>query len=359
MRRWIVAIVLCAGSAAAPRGARAQSREDVARADALFNAAKALTDAGQFADACAKFAESKRLAPGLGVTLYLADCYEHIGRTASAWSEFRSAEGLARDRSDKRADVARARAQNLEPRLTRLTITLSPYIARTGLQLLRDGVAVADEELGLPVPVDPGDHTVVASAPGHQPRTFNVHTGPESATVQVDSLDEPAARTPAAGPSQVLPGALPSSTPASASFGTQATSTPATTPDSLAATASPDAGGSPPGGSRRWIGLGVGGLGVAGVAVGSVFGYVAMSKRDQSNNGACDARDMCSRAGLGLRQDAESAATISTVAFIAGGVALAAGAVLYLTAPRSSSVTVAIAPTPMAGGGGGLVEGRF
>ena len=37
----------------------------------VINAAKALTDAGQFADACAKFAESKRLAPGLGsITLF-------------------------------------------------------------------------------------------------------------------------------------------------------------------------------------------------------------------------------------------------------------------------------------------------
>ncbi len=101
----------------APRAAKAQSKDDVARADALFNAAKALTDAGQYADACAKYAESKRLAPGLGVSMYLADCYEHIGRTASAWTEFRAAEGLARARNDKRADVARKHAQALEPKL--------------------------------------------------------------------------------------------------------------------------------------------------------------------------------------------------------------------------------------------------
>ena len=128
--------------AIARRVARAQSKDDIARADALFNAAKALTDSGQYADACAKFAESKRLAPGLGVTMYLADCYEHIGRTASAWTEFRAAEGLARARNDKRADVARQHAQALEPKLDRLTISVAPSVPRVGLIILRDGVPV-------------------------------------------------------------------------------------------------------------------------------------------------------------------------------------------------------------------------
>ena len=75
IRRAIVALVLCF-SAWSQGEARAQTRDDVARAEALFNAGRALVEGGRYADACAKFAESKRLAPGLGVTLYLADCYE-------------------------------------------------------------------------------------------------------------------------------------------------------------------------------------------------------------------------------------------------------------------------------------------
>src|SRR5882672_9354066 len=110
MRRTLAAFALTT-ALGAPSIAHAQTpaqvqahNEELARADSLFNAAKALLDSGQYVDACAKFAESKRLAPGLGVTLYLADCYERIGRTASAWTEFLSAEGLARQRNDKRAD---------------------------------------------------------------------------------------------------------------------------------------------------------------------------------------------------------------------------------------------------------------
>src|SRR5579872_4121235 len=125
-----------------PTGAARAQTTDVARAETLFNAAKALTDARRYVDACAKFAESKRLAPGLGVTLYLADCYERIGRTASAWTEFRSAEGQARERNDKRADVERTHAQALEPRLNRITISVAPTVPLAGLQVLRDGQPV-------------------------------------------------------------------------------------------------------------------------------------------------------------------------------------------------------------------------
>ena len=55
----------------APAGA---ATPNVGKADALFNAGRSLLEAGEYADACPKFAESQTLAPGLGVTLYLADC---------------------------------------------------------------------------------------------------------------------------------------------------------------------------------------------------------------------------------------------------------------------------------------------
>jgi hypothetical protein len=321
--------------------AHAQTKDEMARADALFNAGKALTDSGQYADACAKFAESNRLAPGLGVTLYLADCYERIGRIASAWTEFRSAEGQARQRNDKRADVARARAQSLEPKLLRLTITVAPTVSRTGLEVLRDGLSVAQEELGLPVPVDPGDHVIVASLQGHAPHTFTAHLGPDkpTANVVIDGLEETAPVAPSGTPS-------PSSTVVTAPL-PETPILPSTPEDS--------------GGSRRWIGVGLGALGIVGIGVGTVFGIVAKSQLDQSNSGPCDkSSDHCEPAGLSTRKDAETAATASTIAFVGGGVALAAGVVLYLTAPRRPTGTgIVLAPAVIAGGGGAIVRGEF
>jgi hypothetical protein len=349
MRGGWVAAVIAISACLEPGSAHAQAKGDVARADALFQAAKALLDSGQYVDACAKFAESKRLAPGLGVTLYLADCYEHIGRTASAWSEFLSAEGLARERNDRRAEVARGRAQALEPKLDRITITVAPTIPQTGLQVLRDGAVVPPEEWGLAVPIDPGDHVVLVSSPGHSQRTFNVRLGTEShaGTVRIDSLDEPSP--------------LGLDTPAAATA-----STPPTTSASAASPAelppSSDGGSAPrTGATRRWIGLGIGGAGVIGLGLGSAFGLMAKSKLNQSNDGPCNAAtNKCTQAGLSLRQDAGNAATASTIAFVAGGVALAAGIVLYVTAPRAAPISaLVVAPAPLAGGGGAIVQGRF
>ena len=329
-----------AATFAAPSVARAQHNDDVARAESLFNAAKALLDAGQNADACAKFAESKRLAPGLGVTLYLADCYERIGRTASAWTEFRSAEGLARERNDKRAEVARGRAQTLEPRLDRLTITVAPTVPQAGLQILRDGAVVSAEEWGLAVPVDPGDHVVVVSSPGHPQRTIAAHVGPESADVDGEDRSPRRRARPGDG--------------VRAGDGTRSAS--ASAPASAPASASHSSAPSDPGATRRWIGIGVGGAGVVGVVLGAVFGLSAKSKLSQSNDGHCDAQDTCDLAGLSLRHDASIAATVSTIAFVAGGVAIAGGVVLYLTAPRSTTgVGLTVALTP----GGALLRGTF
>ncbi|HEX3769654.1 MAG TPA: hypothetical protein VHV30_02260 [Polyangiaceae bacterium] len=336
----LVALVALSPGAARAQGA-ARDDADVRRADSLFDAGKALLEGGQYVDACAKFAESKRLAAGLGVTLYLADCYERIGRTASAWTEFRSAEGLARQRGDKRAAVARDRALTLEGKLDRLTILVAPDVPRGELQILRDGAAIPPEEWGVAVPVDPGDHVVVASAAGHASRTLSAHLGPEgaTATVRVDRLDD----LSASGASLVAAAPAP------------ATSTPAEASGDTSTPGAPDA-------TRRWIGVGVGAAGLAGVAIGAVFGLKAKSKLDQSNDGPCDAADQCTDAGRQIRQDAEGAARVATIAFAAGAAAIGAGVILYLTAPKSDaapSATVGIAPLVLPAGGGAMLHARF
>jgi hypothetical protein len=350
MRRVLTTAILSL-SLSTPAVALAQTKEDLARADALFNAARALLEAKQYPDACAKFAESKRIAPGLGVTLYLADCYEHIGRTASAWTEFRAAEGLARARNDARAEVARDRAQGLESKLDRLTVTVAPTVPRAGLHVLLDGAPVPPEEWGLAMAVDPGDHAFVVSSPDHPNRTFTTRVGPDapSATVRVDSLEEPATPPPAASPSP---------SPAATAAPMTAAASPSPPPEPAAPSA--------PWSTQRWIGVGVGGAGVVGIAIGSIFGLTAKSKLDQSNSGSsppCDATNHCNGDGLSLRQSSSDAATVSTIGFIAGGVALAGGVVLFLTAPRGASATAGTAwtltPTPLAGGGGALVGTTF
>jgi hypothetical protein len=71
--------------------ARAQSSaEDHAAADALYEEAGNLMKAGRFVDACPKLEASQRLDPGIGTTMRLGYCYEHVGRTASAWQAWKT-----------------------------------------------------------------------------------------------------------------------------------------------------------------------------------------------------------------------------------------------------------------------------
>ncbi len=106
----MIATVVCATTSVA----RADATADEQRADALFEEGKSLRGAGRYQEACADFEESRRLDDGIGVTLYLADCYEQAGNLPRALAEFRRAEALAVARGDARADVARRRAATIE-----------------------------------------------------------------------------------------------------------------------------------------------------------------------------------------------------------------------------------------------------
>ena len=302
---------------ALPGVAHAQA-EDSAHAEALFNTAMKMQDARLYDQACPKFAESKQLAPGVGVTLHLADCYEKMGRKASAWREFREAEKLATLRHDKRADVAAAHASALEPQLNRLTITPPPGEgAPAAGTVLLDGQPVPVDDINKPLVVDPGDHTVTLTSPGQPSRTFDAHVeaGAPMTTVTLEPL-----------PGAVLSlGASPLSlTPAAPEA--------AVTDDERARS------------SRHWLGAELMGIGLASIGVGAALTPLNKMADDPD----CDPPQKQLKAWVP-----------SIVAFSAGAVTLGTGLIVYLTGPKRKSVGVLVAPTPLPGGGGATVEGAF
>jgi hypothetical protein len=319
--RFALAGVIALVTLAAPSRARAQSAEDKAAAEAAFEDGKRLMTAHAFAEACPKFAESNRRDPGIGTMLGLADCYEKNGQTASAWASFREAAAAAARKSDRREALARDNAARLEPLLSKILVRVPREADVRGLVVKRDGVEIGRALWEDPVPVDPGVHAISATAPGSKEwqTTVDAASGPGVQTVTVPRLEpaplEPVASTPAAG--------------------------------SAATSAIPLASGDP-GRTQHIVGGVAAGAGVIGVAVGAVLGFVAKSKLDQSNaDGHCDTTDFCDPIGSSLRKSAESAATGSTVAFIVGGVFVAAGAVVWFTAPRPDAAPrVGLAPGP-------------
>ena len=88
------------------------------------------------------------------------------------------------------------------------------------------------------------------------------------------------------------------------------------------------------------VGILVGAAGVAGLGVGAGFGILARSDADVAH-GLCDGNNCISQRGVDAANDANRSATISTVAFLAGGALLAGGAALIVFGAVGSEREVA------------------
>jgi serine/threonine-protein kinase len=271
---------------------------------------------GRIAEACPKFAESNRIDPGIGVLFFLADCYERNGQTASAWATFRSAGAAARAANQPdREQQASERTTALESRLSNVVVVVPENARAPGLQVRWDDVPLAHALLGSPLPVDPGPHKLLVTAPGRQAheREVRIEPGPNTATIELPELALRSDTKPMTPPKPASP--LAAGTPADDTrLGRQRL------------------------GTQRLAAIGLGGAGLVGLGIGTFFGLKTISTWQDAKSHCQGAGEplQCDERGVELRDSAHSSGTISTIAFSAGGVALAAGAVLWLTAPQAS-----------------------
>jgi hypothetical protein len=110
--------------------------------------------------------------------------------------------------------------------------------------------------------------------------------------------------------------------------------------------------------SSPWktVGWVLGGVGVAGLGVGTVFGVLATGDKTRAH---CDANNVCDP---GTVSGIKSAALVSDVGWIAGGVLLASGAALVLFAPSASrkpTEGVGVVPVVTARGGEIVARGTW
>lgn len=319
-------------SAVAPLASAQPSRDAVFF---LYNEGKALMEARRFSEACARFEKAKHLdATAINLLLRLGDCYEKLGRTATAWAQFKRVAAIAAAARDPRAAAAEARARALEPKLSRLVIHLPPLSDARGLEVRRNGVVVPRAELGMDTPIDPGVYAIEATAPGKKPWIATEEVAPNGARVDVTvpPLDD------AAG-AQAIAAAL----PAEPNRATRAE------PSGL--------------GAQAAIGIAVSAAGLVGLGVGVAFGVRAASKSADANDSHCDARDHCDAPGLALRDDARRAGTLAAVAFVAGAALAAGGAALIITsrisAKKKAVARVEVLGAPAPGGAAFVLRGRF
>lgn len=326
-----------------PRVAMAQTKSDPAAAQVLFYDARALMQQGRYVEACPKLEESLRLDAGLGTQFNLADCNEHVGKIATAWAGFLDVAAQAKATNQgEREKFAKKRASALEPRLPKLVVEVPKTIE--GADVRRDGVVVGQAAWGSPIPIDPGTHKIVVRAPGKQVWETTIFAA-ESKTARVSVPRELPAAAVTAAPvlsapesTQTLPiaGGTTEEAPVSRHTGS--------------------------GDSQRTAGWIMTGLGVASVAVSAGFGFASLGKRNDSRDHCVG--DACDADGVAMRDAAIRNGNVATITAIAGGVAVAGGLVLVLTAPKKDhgverAGSLRAAPSFASNGGALLLSGTF
>ena len=322
----LLASLLACALLALPVGRPLQAQAspaDKAMAESLFDRGLALMRQGQYGEACSALERSNSVDRGVGTMLYLAECYEKLGRTASAWALFREASSAARAEGQlDRAKLGATRADKLEPQLSKLTVNVPSPVPN--LQVLRNGEGVPSTVFGVAVPMDPGEQRFEARAPGYHSWSLSLNLPDNGATLSVD-VPELAALPPSQQPQQ----------PVAAERGASESQ-----PAPLAATRGTPRDAPHQGPSIQGpLGLVLGGVGIVGIGIGSYFGARAISKNSDADN-ACP-NDVCITAqGKELDDQAHSAATLSNVFVIGGAALLVGGAVLYFTRPKEQAVQV-------------------
>jgi hypothetical protein len=309
--------------------AHAQEATDAAR---LYREGWRLYRDKQYAEACPLLERSVAAAPKVRARGALALCYQDSGRLATAYQTWQVVAGEARAAGAAEAAslrLAERAIARLAPRLTRaeLEVVDAPPQLRVSL----DGQELAAADLGAPILVDPGLHTLEARAPERVDW---------QGSFEVTPADEGKTRSVPIGPLPPVP-RVAEVEPAPAETAPAVTAAPARRTPTL-----------------RYVGLATAGAGVVALGVGTFAALSARSTWNDAKAMGCDDSGVCrTQAGVDLVNDASSKATLGTVFFSAGLALAAGGAALWFLTPSGEPVTPSVAVGP--GGAQLVVRGSF
>ena len=315
-RRFFLACVLSvAALSAAPSVARADDAA-VAEAQQRFQEGLDLADAGKHEPARLKFQQAWAVFKSPAVLYNLARTEQLTGHELEALEHFRHFMKISQTDvkiTDAMRDKARQNTEELARKLGQIEVE-APATARVTV----DGKPV--ESIADPVPVRPGSHKVEATFEGKSKNvTVECNAGLiVKAKIEFEHFTEP----PGEGRKTMPTG--------------------------------------------KWLVPTI--MGVAGLAgIGLGIGMASSSNSAKDDSEALRSPGLCSPNGDATkcaqydakRDDASSAATISYVGYIAGGVLLAGAAVTYLLWPMSKERTSGVTVRPNVGFGSVGFEGQF
>jgi hypothetical protein len=203
----------------------------------------------------------------------------------------------------------------------------------TGVRVTVDGELLTDKLDGTAIVVNPGEHRFVFEADGMPTaeKSLVVREGDKGRHVRVRMESGTAAAAPA--PEAAPPPTAPSAPPRAK--------------DAPGSDSSSDGGS-----TQRATGLVLGAVGIAGLAVGGIFGVLTKTTYQNALQNECGNNpSTCTTQGSQDGKTAHTDATISTASFIAGAALVAAGSVIYLSAPKQG---IKVSPAVGMGGAVGL-----
>jgi len=299
-RAFRASAVMCAAIIIAMAGdARAQSASDLERGRSLFRQALSMEVAGDWTGALSRLEDVARIKTTPQVRFHLARCKEHLGRLTEALGDYRLAEYEATQlNAAELAEMTLAR-QGLEVRVPKITVTLSPSLANSTVEL--DGIVLGMSGLGNVIPVNPGEHQLV------------VHTRDGQSFVRVVRATEGTMERIQLEPPPGFVRTPPNSTSPSRHEANDFTS---------------------PRPAWVWV---VGGIGVAGIVTGSVLWYVRERAIDDLNNG-CQG-SVCPTSLKSTQTRGEQASVAAPIALGVGVLGVGIATYGFLSSPSKSTST--------------------
>jgi hypothetical protein len=320
--------------------ARADDEADRGQARALGTKAYEAAEQGDWARAEDLFRRAESLYHAPTLLLGLARARAHLGKYVEAWEDYHRilVEPLPPNASaalKKAIDEARSEIATVEGKRAFAVLDVKGATSPT---VTLDGAPVAAAALGTERAVNPGVHTLHVEAAGFKPSdtSFTVAEGGH-ATASVTLV--------ALGPNETAPVAA---TP------------PAATTGPAPAEPARSTGGSSTARTLGIVGMGIGG---AGLITGVVTGVIAVGKHSSLTGDPC-ANAGCSAADATTYQSSvdsyRTMGTVSTIAFIAGGVLGAGGAVLFFVSrPKEAPPATSLWITPYVGAASVGAAGTF
>lgn len=327
----------------------AQSDEQRAGARTLATEGAAAFNDGRFKEAVDLFGRAESLVHAPPHLLFMARAHAKLGQFVKAREAYMKIvkEQLAPNAPQAFRDAqtaAEEERKQVEPHIGRLLIKVEGGEGAKDLSVAVDGQPVSTVLLGVPQPMDPGTHTVTATATGFkaQPATVTLKDAGQGSVVLKLEVDA-SAPPPAAAPAAAAP----------ADGAALVTTNPGAPPSDSA-----------PGGSNGMrIGSYVGfGVGAVGLALGTVFVLQSASKRSDADKEAeacpCEKGTPQAEKIAGLDDDARSAQTLGIVGYVVGGVGIAAGVTLFILSSKKEEPKTAYV-SPYLGLGAVGLKGAF